>query len=101
MVARVTQILLSLAVIASLPSDNATISHVLERTSFGPRPGDVERIHSIGVERYIDEQLHPERLPDAGTEARLAELATLRMSTRQIANEFEAPLEEARRAGAL
>ena len=39
-----------------------TIVHVLNRIAFGPRPGDVERVQALGLQRYIDEQLHPERI---------------------------------------
>jgi len=39
--------------------------HVLDRLAFGPRPGDVSRVREMGVDRWIDLQLHPERLPDA------------------------------------
>jgi uncharacterized protein (DUF1800 family) len=38
--------------------------HVLNRLGFGPRQGDVERIKSAGIERYIDEQLHPDSIPE-------------------------------------
>ena len=31
--------------------------HVLNRLSFGPRPGDIEHIQNIGIESYIQEQL--------------------------------------------
>jgi uncharacterized protein (DUF1800 family) len=37
--------------------------HVLNRLSFGPAPGDIARFRQLGIEGYIDEQLHPERLP--------------------------------------
>ena len=67
------------------------IVHVLGRVAFGPRPGDLERIRAIGVGRYIDEQLRPEGFADAGMDARLAGLATLRMSSREIAEQFEIP----------
>jgi uncharacterized protein (DUF1800 family) len=40
------------------------IIHVLNRLSFGPRPGDIERVQSMGIWQYIDEQLNPERIPD-------------------------------------
>ena len=46
------------------PSDDKTILHVLNRTSFGPRPGDVDRVRSMGLENYIEQQLHPERIAD-------------------------------------
>ena len=42
------------------------IVHVLNRIGFGPRPGDVERVRAIGLQRYIDQQLHPERIADPG-----------------------------------
>lgn len=37
--------------------------HAINRLSFGPAPGDVARVMRMGVDRYIDEQLNPERLP--------------------------------------
>ena len=41
----------------------AEARHVLNRLAFGPRPGDVERVMKMGVDRYIDEQLHPDTIP--------------------------------------
>jgi uncharacterized protein (DUF1800 family) len=52
----------------------------------------------MGVDRYIDEQLHPDRIADPDIERRLAGLTTLKMSSRQIAEEFEIPQVQARRA---
>ena len=82
---------------ATIASDEQTIRHVLNRIGFGARPGDVERVRATGVQRYIDEQLHPERIPDAGMTARLSGLTTLGMSSRAIAEAFEIPELEARR----
>jgi uncharacterized protein (DUF1800 family) len=82
----------------AIPNDDKTIGHVLNRLGFGARPGDIERVRSIGVERYIDEQLHPERVADRDVEGYLAGLTTLRMSSRQIAEQFEIPQLKARRA---
>ena len=38
--------------------------HALNRLAFGARPGDVERVLRIGVDRWIEQQLHPERIAD-------------------------------------
>src|SRR3981189_472411 len=38
------------------------IVHVLNRLTFGPRPGDLEQVRQAGVEKWIDLQLHPERI---------------------------------------
>jgi uncharacterized protein (DUF1800 family) len=82
---------------ASLPDDERAIAHVLNRVSFGPRPGDVARVRALGVERYIDQQLHPERLADPVVETHLVSLATLQMSAAEIDAQFEQPLIEMRR----
>ena len=66
------------------PPDDRAITHVLNRTAFGPRPGDVERVRAIGIDRYIDEQLHPDRIRDDAVSGRLAGLQTPRMSRREI-----------------
>jgi len=73
--------------------------HVLNRLSFGPRPGDVDRVVRSGVSSYIEEQLHPERIPDGRVEARLSasNYPALAMSNAQIIANFEVPLLEARR----
>src|ERR1700730_5285909 len=55
-------------------NDSRTIVHLLNRTTFGPRPGDVERVLATGVSAYIDEQLHPERISDQLVQPRLAAL---------------------------
>jgi uncharacterized protein (DUF1800 family) len=39
------------------------IIHALNRLTFGPRPGDFTMVASMGLERYIDAQLHPETIP--------------------------------------
>ena len=46
--------------------------HALNRLTFGPRPGDVDRVLAIGVDRWIDQQLAPEKIDDRVLEARLA-----------------------------
>lgn len=49
--------------------------HVVNRLSLGPAPGDVARVMAMGIDAYIDEQLHPERLPEpAALTRRLAAL---------------------------
>ena len=76
---------------ATVPNDDRAIVHVLNRIGFGPRPGDVSRIRDIGLQRYIEQQLRPERIADTAVEARLAGLTTIRMSAEEIRTEFEQP----------
>jgi len=73
-----------------------TIVHVLNRLGFGPRPGEVERVRRVGLASWIDQQLRPEGIADGAVDARLADLATLRMTSQQIAQEYLQPLLEQR-----
>jgi uncharacterized protein (DUF1800 family) len=68
-----------------------TITHVLNRIGFGPRPGDVARVQTLGLQAYIEEQLHPERIDDAALDARLAPMASLSMSSRDLAAQYFMP----------
>jgi uncharacterized protein (DUF1800 family) len=77
--------------------DDATIVHVLDRTTFGGRPEDVARVRELGLDRYLDEQLHPERLPDPDIRARLARFETLALDSSTIAARYYAPLLRERR----
>ena len=67
------------------------IIHLLNRIGFGPRPGDVERVKKMGVEKYIDLQLHPERIDDPGIEAKLANYPSLKMSLAEIQEQYPPP----------
>jgi uncharacterized protein (DUF1800 family) len=62
--------------------------HALNRLTFGPRPGDIDRVIAMGVDKWIDQQLHPDKIDDQGLDARLAAFRTLRMSTREIVENF-------------
>ncbi|MEO8259012.1 MAG: DUF1800 domain-containing protein [Acidobacteriota bacterium] len=76
---------------ASFPSDDRTIVHVLNRAGFGPRAGDVAAVRAIGLQRYIEQQLQPDQIADAGVAGRLSGLTTIGMSSREIAERFEIP----------
>jgi uncharacterized protein (DUF1800 family) len=64
--------------------DVKTITHMLNRIGFGARPGDVERVKLLGLATYIDQQLHPERVPNDALDARLTEFPTLAMDSRDL-----------------
>ncbi len=75
------------------PSDDARIVHALQRLTYGPRPGDVESVRRMGLERFIDAQLHPERIPDAALAVRLAGLKTLGLDAAALREGYEIPRE--------
>ncbi|HEV3142042.1 MAG TPA: DUF1800 domain-containing protein [Vicinamibacterales bacterium] len=81
----------------AINNDARTVAHILNRIGYGARPGDVEKVRAIGLDRYIDEQLHPDRIPDSAAASRLAGLTSITMNSREIAEKYERPLEELRR----
>jgi uncharacterized protein (DUF1800 family) len=74
-------------------SDQRRAQHALNRLTFGPRPGDMQQVMAMGVDRWIDLQLHPNRIDDSALDARLEPLRTLRMSTKEITENFPDPQE--------
>lgn len=78
-------------------TEDQRILHVLNRLGFGARPGDVERVRAQGLERYIEEQLYPEKIVDAGAEARLQRLEALRMTTPELYARYPQPNQLLRR----
>jgi uncharacterized protein (DUF1800 family) len=92
--------LCALLLVAATPrmSERERAQHVLDRLAFGARPGDVDRVLAIGVGRWVEQQLHPERISDRDVELRLAKYETLTMSDDAVMKQFALPLFEARRA---
>src|SRR5580692_841374 len=68
------------------------VLHALDRLTFGPRPGDVEVVKKMGVKKWIDLQLHPEKIAEnTELEAKLAPLETLRLSQGQTEATYPTP----------
>ena len=65
------------------------VTHLLNRIGFGPRPGQIERVRQIGVDKYLEQQLHPDRIDDNGTERLLAALPSIRMTASQITAQYQ------------
>jgi uncharacterized protein (DUF1800 family) len=82
----------------SLTEDQA-ILQALNRLGFGPRPGDVERVKEMGLQKWIDQQLHPDSIDDSALDARLQRFPTLKMSSAKLLDEFPEPQVAARRQG--
>jgi uncharacterized protein (DUF1800 family) len=65
--------------------------HLLDRVTFGPRPGDVERVIKMGWERFLNEQLHPERIPDQIVEQKLQPIESIHLTSEQLAQGYLPP----------
>jgi uncharacterized protein (DUF1800 family) len=65
--------------------------HALDRLTFGPRPGDVQTVMAMGVDKWMELQLHPDKIDNAALDAKLAPYRTLHMSAREMAMNFPPP----------
>jgi uncharacterized protein (DUF1800 family) len=63
-------------------------THALNRLTFGPRPGDLERVQAIGVKKWIEMQLNPEQIDDSLLEARLQSFPAMHLSQANLVQSF-------------
>jgi uncharacterized protein (DUF1800 family) len=80
-------------------TENEAVLHALNRLGYGPRPGDLERIKSMGLETWIELQLHPEKISELPLRARLAELPAANLNSQALLAEFPQPDAAAKRLG--
>jgi len=70
-------------------SQDRQILQALNRLTFGPRPGDAEEVRRLGVAKWIDLQLHPERIAEnPDLDIRLKPLETLRLDLPDIVKKY-------------
>lgn len=71
---------------------DARIQHALDRLTFGARPGDVDRVRSLGLKKWLDLQLHPERIPEnPALAAKLAPLDSLTLPQARLMERYPPP----------
>ncbi|PWT87736.1 MAG: hypothetical protein C5B55_14310 [Blastocatellia bacterium] len=71
-------------------SEDRRVAHVLARLTFGARPGDFERVKSIGVDKFIAEQLAWETIDDTSLASRL-KLPTLGLAQPVLIEQYTPP----------
>ncbi|MCU1220342.1 MAG: hypothetical protein JWN42_1539, partial [Candidatus Angelobacter sp.] len=81
----------SISPVVAPMEDNKRLVHALNRFTFGVRPSDIERVQAEGLNNWFDEQLHPEKIDDGAVESRLAPFRTLKMSTKEMVENFPPP----------
>ncbi|HVF38444.1 MAG TPA: DUF1800 domain-containing protein [Gemmatimonadaceae bacterium] len=78
-----------------LAADQQVI-HVLNRLTFGAKPGDVRRVRAIGVDAWIDQQLRPEKIDDSSLERFLANYDVLRQDQSELLRQYAVAQRERR-----
>ena len=77
--------------------DDVAVLHVLQRVTYGPRPGDLARVKAVGVAAWLERQLDPARIDDAAVDQALGALPTLTMSIVDLQREYPRPDPETQR----
>lgn len=78
-------------------------AHLIDRLTFGPRPGEIEHVVKIGLETWLHRQLDAAD-PDVYLSSRLAGLWSLNLDVREFPDTYPNPgmvLREATEAGIL
>jgi uncharacterized protein (DUF1800 family) len=65
------------------------IQQVLNRLAFGARPGDAAKVRAMGIDNWIQLQLHPESIPDGATDQLIARYPSLSVSTADMVGTFQ------------
>jgi uncharacterized protein (DUF1800 family) len=74
-----------------IPNDQK-ILQALNRLTFGPGPGDARQVKTMGLKKWIDLQLHPERIPENPVlTGKLKTLDTLGMSAGELVRNYPTP----------
>jgi uncharacterized protein (DUF1800 family) len=84
--------------ITALTTDESTL-HALNRLGYGPRPGDIERIRKMGLEKWVEQQLHPDSMSDSELDERLQKYPTIMMSSTRLLDEFPPPNQAVKKEG--
>ena len=67
------------------------IREIVNRLTFGPRPGDYQRVREIGVDRWVGEQLDPDEIHDEKAEQFLSRYPSLFEDETTLARTYGAP----------
>jgi uncharacterized protein (DUF1800 family) len=84
--------------ISELTEDEA-ILHALNRLGYGPRPGEIKYVRQMGLEKWVEQQLHPESLDDSALNERLKKYPTLTMSSQKLLDQYPPPNQAAKKEG--
>jgi len=69
-------------------TENERVLHALSRFTFGPRPGDLERVREIGLDQWFELQLHPATMDFSDLDQRLNSFPAMRLQTAQLLTAF-------------
>ena len=67
------------------------VKQALNRAAFGARPGDAERVRAMGVDKWIEMQLSPQKIDDRAVDHFVARFPVLAMSPAELLKVYPEP----------
>ncbi|HUQ20956.1 MAG TPA: DUF1800 domain-containing protein [Gemmatimonadaceae bacterium] len=64
------------------------IIQALNRLTFGPRPGDAQKVRAIGLDKWIDLQLHPDKIDDSSIDLFVKRYDILNQDQNEILGQY-------------
>ena len=72
---------------ARLPQDEILLQ-TLNRFTYGPRPGDIEKLRAEGLNAWLKQQLNPSTIDDSALDGRLADYPAMKLGIRQLMTDY-------------
>jgi len=69
-------------------TERERVLQALNRFTFGARPGDVAAVESVGLQRWFEMQLHPERVDDSAFGAEMAQFPAMGLTEEELKERF-------------
>src|SRR3954467_15959709 len=73
--------------VRELPADQQIIQ-ALNRLTFGAKPGDVQKVRAVGLDKWIEQQLHPEKINDDAMNAFVSRYAALNQNQNDLLTQY-------------
>src|SRR3982751_5470781 len=73
--------------VRELPADQQIIQ-AINRLTFGARPGDVAKVRAIGLDKWIDQQLHPDKINDDAMNAFVSRYPALQQDQNDLLKQY-------------
>src|SRR5207253_1752530 len=81
--------------IRELPADQQIIQ-AINRLTFGARPGDAQKVRAIGLDNWIDQQLHPNKINDDALNAFVSRYSALNQDQNDLLRQYAQQQQERR-----
>ncbi len=72
----------------SISDTPANVKQILERATFGSKPGKVDQVLQEGINQWLDKQLAPQSIDDSALQQRLSTLTIPAMTTAAILDRY-------------